>query len=149
MGYFSEQAIGGTAAEYEYDRAMDKRDYPVEKRVIKAAGICERAEVVPMDREGYYRVRDTATGSGKVHVATATSCDCYDAGRGNHCKHQRAVVREQAALDAYAAAWDAQAQPRCPECGGRLESMQYYVGGRGYQMFMVCKNDGTHNTRKA
>ena len=123
-------------------------------RSDRACGICERHEVIPIDdRPGYFTVRDTATGSGRPHIATAISCDCADfLYRSRDCKHMQAVHAEEAALEAYAAAWDAtpQAQePKCPMCGAALESRQYYIGGRGYVHFEVCSGDGAHYCRQA
>ena len=134
-------------------------------RTDKAAGIITRHEAIPLD-DGTWHVRDTLTGSGQWHTATARSCDCYDARRGT-CKHQIAVRRETAALEAYAARWDAASsqiakmaltsaefpqiaqRPSCPMCGAALETRQYYVGGRGWQFVEVCANDVTHSSQRA
>jgi hypothetical protein len=105
-------------------------------RQDRAAGIVERRDAVPVDGTSW-RVRDIA-GSGHWHRVTTQACDCYDAHRGHACKHMQAVQRETAALAAYAAAWDAQAGPRCPQCPAQLVTRQYYVGGRGYVYLEVC-----------
>lgn len=118
----------------------------------RAFGIVSRQECIPVETvDGLFQVRDTATGSGTWHLATATSCDCYDASRGHQCKHQRAVAQEEQALASYAAAWDlsvALQQPQCPVCGSPLESRSYYVGGHGYQYLTVCRDDATHSNRR-
>ena len=51
-------------------------------------------------------------------------------------------------LLAYAAQWDAAAQPRCPESGAALESRQAYVGGRGYVYIEVCGADRYHYSKR-
>jgi hypothetical protein len=92
-----------------------------DRRTARALGIISRAELTPLDdMPGLFQVRDTFTGSGTCHVASARQCDCYDAQRGNRCKHQIAVAAEEQALADYAAEWDRAArpqQPRCPMCG--------------------------------
>lgn len=128
-------------------------------RTAKALGIVLRQELTPLDDlDGIYRVRDTGTGSGQDWLTSATFCDCPDRlNRGVVCKHMRAVIREQAALEAYAAEWDATvaaARPgspsgrasRCPRCGAGLESMSFYVGGRGYVAFQLCSADHHHHS---
>jgi len=112
-------------------------------RESRAAGILSRAECIPLD-DSTWSVRDTLTGSGKAHRTTRTSCDCYDAQRGHRCKHQIAVAAEEDALTAYAASWDALAQPCCPMCGSPLEERQYYTGGRGWSFVEVCSGDAAH-----
>lgn len=119
-------------------------------RTAKAAGIISRQECIPQD-DGQWLVRDTATGSGKVHRTSRTGCDCYDAQRGHRCKHQLAVVAEEQALAAYATGWDRQAsaaRPCCPMCGCAIEPRAYYVGGRGYVYVEVCSGDATHSNRR-
>jgi hypothetical protein len=119
-------------------------------RATRAAGILERHECVPQE-DGKWLVRDTATGSGRWHLATPTSCDCYDASSGHQCKHQRACQAEAIALASYAADWDcavAQQQPRCPMCGCPIEARSYYVGGHGYQYVSVCSGDSSHSNRR-
>lgn len=120
-------------------------------RTARALGIIERAECVPQD-DGRWLVRDTATGSGRWHLATPTSCDCYDASKGHQCKHQRACQAEAIALASYAADWDrcavAQQQPRCPMCGCPIESRQFYTGGHGWAFYEVCSGDATHSNRR-
>ena len=126
-----------------------------DRRTERAAGIVERHEVIPVDDlAGWYQVRDTVTGSGVWHLATSDRCDCRDALRGT-CKHQLAARKAEAELSAYAANWDAHAEaqrpagPSCPDCGGRLECQSYYIGGRGYQAFMVCTSDAQHRALPA
>lgn len=154
----------------------------IDVRTVKATGILNRQEVIPLDYlPGYYSVRDTATGSGQAHVASSRSCDCEDyRRRGRACKHMIAARAEDEALAQYSAAWDARSEqaratvvqpdytgvtvplddaqpaqaraetgPRCPSCGAQLESRQYYVGGRGYQFFLVCPSDATHASQPA
>ncbi len=116
-------------------------------RSDRAAGIVERHECIPLD-DGTFQVRDTRTGSGQWHIATVDACDCYDSRKGT-CKHQIAVRRETAALEAYAARWAALARPSCKQCGAALESRQYWTGGRGYQWVEVCANDVAHSSRRA
>jgi hypothetical protein len=119
-------------------------------RTARAAGIVSRREVTPVDdMPGLFHVRDTATGSGTVHIASAQRCDCMD-GRRAHlaCKHRIAVAAEERELAAYAASWDLSAalqQPRCGVCSSPLESRSYYVGGKGYQYVIVCSDDATHS----
>ena len=74
-------------------------------RHVKAAGILERHECTPVDApglDGLWHVTDSGTGSGRVHVTSATRCDCPDHNfRGNVCKHITAVIRAEAELVAY------------------------------------------------
>lgn len=99
--------------------------------------------------EGWYQVRDTGTGSGKIYLTSLTSCCCPDhTYRGSICKHIQAARAEHAALTAYAADWDALAQPACPMCGSPLEERSYYVGGRGYVFVEVCSGDASHSNRR-
>ncbi len=91
-------------------------------RHVKAAGILERQECTPVDDlPGLWHVTDSGTGSGRVHVTSASRCDCPDHNyRGNVCKHMTAVARAEAELAAYAASWDATAATQrdgCPMCG--------------------------------
>ena len=119
-------------------------------RSAKAAGICNAQECTPVDDlPGLWHVRDSGTGSGRIHVTSAGRCDCPDYNyRGNVCKHMRAVSQAEAELAAYAANWDAQAKPCCPMCGGELAIRNCYVGGRGYTLFEVCAGDGSHYTKR-
>ncbi len=121
-------------------------------RSTKAAGIVERHECIPLDN-GSWEVRDTATGSGKVHIATSTSCDCPDSiYRGHQCKHIRAVQRESQLLTAYSVSWDDWAAAQracCPVCGAAIEAQQWYIGGRGYLWFNVCPRSGEHYSKPA
>jgi hypothetical protein len=173
---------------------------PILTRSDRALGIIVRDDVIPVDdRPGFFTVRDTATGSGESHLATATSCTCRDhLYREGLCKHRRAVITEEYRLDAYAAGWDAyvaaqrpccpqsvesseddpvanaigewiqsqlrpaaevwarhiaawnaeRGQPRCPDCGAALESAVYWIGGRGYQSFLVCSAHVEHRARR-
>ena len=120
-----------------------------DRRPVKALGILTRHEVEPIDdRPGFFHVTDTATGSGKQYLTSATSSSCPDRTFRNHeCKHMQAAMRETAALEAYAARWDALAGPWCPRCGTALETRQYWVGGRGWQFVEVCANEVTHGNR--
>ncbi len=128
------------------------------RRVSKAAGIVERHEVIPCDdRPGYFNVRDTGTGSGKLYLASATSCTCPDhVYRGHTCKHMIAAAREERDLAQYGATWDARSEqaraaagPCCPDCGAGLESQSYYIGGRGMMAFLVCRRDAEHRALPA
>ncbi len=79
-------------------------------RTERAGAIVERQECIPVDDiPGLFQVRDTATGSGAYHLASADRCDCYDALR-RVCKHQLAVRRTEGELAAYAQQWDAAAR---------------------------------------
>jgi hypothetical protein len=42
-----------------------------------------------------------------------------------------------------------QPRPCCPECGSELETRQYYTGGRGYRMWLVCTRDAQHQSLPA
>jgi hypothetical protein len=82
-----------------------------DRRAVRAQGIIERSEVIPCDDlPGWWQVRDSISGSGSWHLATSSRCDCYDAGKGNVCKHQRAVRAEEQALRQFAADWDRRAE---------------------------------------
>jgi hypothetical protein len=121
-------------------------------RQDRALGIIVRDEVIPVDdRPGFFTVRDTATGSGESHLATANSCTCRDhLYREGLCKHRRAVITEAYRLDAYAAGWDAWAgaqRPCCPQCGAQIEMAVYWIGGKGYCSFAVCSAEGSHPAR--
>lgn len=111
-------------------------------RTDRAAGILDRQECEPTDLPGLWRVTDTQTGSGKVHITSAQRCDCPDHNfRGNVCKHMRAVERAEAELASYAAKWDEDAQAQqvcCPDCNTALRSDICYIGGKGYSAFLVC-----------
>ncbi len=128
-----------------------------DRRTVRAAGIVSRQEVIPCDdRPGYFNVRDTGTGSGRMYLASATSCTCPDhVYRGHTCKHQIAAAREDQALRQYAADWDTRAKAqrpaglRCPDCGSHLECQSYYVGGRGHVAFLVCRRDAQHKALPA
>jgi hypothetical protein len=130
---------------------MAQSTLPQSTRTAKAAGIVERHECEPLEHiPGFWRVTDTATGSGKVRIATAHQCNCPDfLFRGHRCKHMQAIRREAAALEAYAEAWDAAARPSCPQCGAPIVPVQSYVGGRGYMFFEVCSGDGSHYSKRA
>lgn len=79
-------------------------------RTERAAGICERAELELQDN-GTWRVRDTATGSGRWHTVFAGHCTCADyTMRGATCKHLRAVAAEEQALAQYCADWNTRAE---------------------------------------
>ncbi len=129
---------------------MTNATVPRTDRTTRAAGIVTRHEVTPVDdMPGLYRVRDTQTGSGMVHIASMHRCDCADARqRGSQCKHQIAVAEEECALLAYAASWDALARPTCPMCGCPIVSQQFYTGGRGYAFYEVCAGDSSHVTKR-
>ena len=120
-----------------------------DRRPVKAAGIVERHECEPVDdRPGFFHVTDTATGSGKVHVANAQQCDCPDfLFRNQRCKHMQAVMRESQLLTAYSVSWDdwaASQRPCCPDCGAELKTAVHWVGGRGYLTFLVCVDHVEH-----
>jgi hypothetical protein len=130
---------------------MANATVPRTDRTTRALGIIARAEITPIaDMPGLYHVRDTQTGSGAVHIASAQHCDCYDhRHRGHQCKHQIAVAAEERELAAYAASWDLSAalqRPRCPQCDSALEERSYYVGGKGYRYIQVCSDDASHAT---
>ncbi len=123
-------------------------------RTTKAAGILERQECTPVDDlPGLWHVTDSGTGSGRVHVTSASRCDCPDHNfRGNVCKHMTAVTRAEAELAAYADAWDATAATQrdgCPMCGQSVNVQQHYVGGRGYLYFRVCSGEGCRHATPA
>lgn len=119
-------------------------------RQTRALGIISRQEVIPVDTmDGWYQVRDTGTGSGKVYLTSVDSCSCPDHTYcGNLCKHIQAARAEHAALMAFAASWDALTQPRCPMCNCPIESRQFYTGGRGWAFYEVCAGDATHSNRR-
>jgi len=129
---------------------------PTLARHVKAAGILERQECTPVDApglEGLWHVTDSGTGSGRIHVTSATRCDCPDHNyRGNVCKHITAVARAEAELAAYAASWDTAAATQrgaCPMCGQGVNVQQHYVGGRGYLYFRVCSGEGCRHATPA
>src|SRR3954454_8543159 len=128
---------------------MTAATLPRTDRTARALGILARAELTPIDdMPGLFQVRDTFTGSGACHIASAVRCDCYDASKGNRCKHMIAVAAEEQALADYAAEWDRAArpqQPRCPMCGAELVDRQFYTGGRGWSFYEVCSGDATHS----
>lgn len=122
-------------------------------RTARAAGIITRHEVTPVDdRPGFFNVRDTATGSGALHLTSANSCTCKDHIFGTGvCKHRQAVQAEERELAQYATQWDFSAalqRPRCPLCGSALEERSYYVGGVGYRYVQVCSDDASHSNRR-
>ncbi len=127
-----------------------------DRRTVRAAGIVERQECELQD-DGRWLVRDAVTGSGEWHTTTAQACDCWDfRRRGGTCKHMRAVLVEERALRSYAAGWDTSAEvakrasgPHCPDCDARLVSQTFYIGGKGYQLFMVCTRDAAHRALPA
>ena len=111
----------------------------------RALGIITRAECIPLD-DDTWKVRDTATGSGRWHIATSTSCDCRDARIGT-CKHQLAVRQEAQDLAAYSVSWNAYATAQrlsCPDCGAPLKTAVNWVGGRSYMTFLVCEAHVEH-----
>ena len=126
-----------------------------DRRAERAAGIMERHEAHLRD-DGTWQVRDTA-GSGRWYVVMDGHCSCPDyVYRGVTCKHLRAVMQEERELANYGATWDARSEqaraaagPQCPDCGGRLQSQTFYIGGRGYQAFMVCTRDTAHRALPA
>ena len=124
---------------------------PILTRSDKAHGIVDRHEAIPLDDyPGYYSVRDTLTGSGKIHFATVLECDCPDfTHRHRPCKHVEAVKSMEAQLQAYAAAWDRAARPACPQCGAGLVCQPYHVGGRGSVDIVHCAADKSHYSRRA
>lgn len=122
-------------------------------RTARAAGIISRHEGIPVDTmDGFYQVRDTTTGSGRVYLTSSDRCTCPDhLFRGNVCKHIRAAQAEHEALATYADDWDravALQEPRCPQCGAPLAVTQYYTGGRGWAFYEVCSGDSSHVTRR-
>ena len=127
-----------------------------DRRTVRSAGIVERA-AGELQEGGRWMVRDTASGSGEWHTATAQTCDCWDyRRRGGTCKHMRVVIVEERALPSYAAGWDTSAEvakrasgPHCPDCRGRVQSQTFYIGGKGYQLFMVCTRDARHRALPA
>jgi hypothetical protein len=122
-------------------------------RSDRALGITQRHEAIPLDDfAGWWQVRDTITGSGRLHIATVSECDCADfKWRDRPCKHIEAVRATEAALSAYAASWDAQAGPpaSCPSCGAELVCQPYHVGGRGPVDVIHCAAEQTHYSRRA
>ncbi len=128
-----------------------------DRRTVRAAGIVERGTIEPAEgRSGVYRVWDAA-GSGTVYTATPTQCQCPDFARWQlPCKHSQAAAIMDRELSAYAASWDTSSEvakrasgPQCPDCGGRLTSQTFYIGGKGYQAFMVCVRDAQHRALPA
>jgi hypothetical protein len=121
-------------------------------RSDRALGIMQRHEAIPLDDyPGYFSVRDTITGSGRLHIATWMECDCLDfTWRDRPCKHIMAVRETETALLAYAAAWDAQAGPpaTCPACGADLVCQPYHVGGRGDVHVIHCAAEQAHYSRR-
>ncbi len=126
-----------------------------DRRTVRAAGIVERHEAHLRD-DGTWQVRDTQ-GSGRWYVVMDGHCSCPDyVYRSVTCKHLRAVMQEERELAQYGATWDARSEqaragagPRCPDCGSRLECQSYYIGGRGYQAFLVCVRDTAHRALPA
>jgi hypothetical protein len=128
---------------------MAQQTLPRLDRTTRAAGIISRQECVPQE-DGTWLVRDTATGSGVWHLATPTSCDCYDASRGHQCKHQRACQAEAIALAAYAASWDraAAAQQSCTFHVGQLVNLRTNPTGQPAEVIEVYRlTDGTERVR--
>jgi hypothetical protein len=122
-------------------------------RSDRALGITQRDECIPVDDlPGFFTVRDTTTGSGKTYIASSTGCTCPDHHyRGHVCKHMRAVITEEYRLATYAADWDHACSTWatcCPECGAALETAVYWIGGRGYQSFLVCSAHIEHRARR-
>ena len=126
-----------------------------DRRAVRAAGIVERHEAHLRD-DGTWQVRDTA-GSGRWYVVMDGHCSCPDyVYRSVTCKHLRAVMVEERELAQYGATWDARSEqaraaagPHCPDCGGRLKSQSYYIGGRGMMAFLVCQRDAQHRALPA
>src|SRR4051794_41029391 len=99
---------------------MADQTVPRLDRATRGSGIVVRHEVEPIDgRNGFYRVRDTGTGSGKTYIVSLDTCTCPDhTYRSTICKHITATRAEHQALEAYDSDWDrASQQPRCPMCG--------------------------------
>ncbi len=128
-----------------------------DRRTARAQAIVERGTIEPAEgRSGVYRVWD-ATGSGTVYTATPTQCQCPDFARWQlPCKHSQAAAIMDRELAQYGATWDARSEqaratagPHCPDCGGRLQSQTFYIGGKGYQAFMVCVRDAQHRALPA
>ncbi len=128
-----------------------------DRRTARAQAIVERGTIEPAEgRSGVYRVWD-ATGSGTVYTATPTQCQCPDFARWQlPCKHSQAAAIMDRELSAYAANWNARSEqarqasgPHCPDCGARLTSQTFYIGGKGYQAFMVCTRDTAHRALPA
>ena len=126
-----------------------------DRRTVRASGIVEQHEAHLRD-DGTWQVRDSL-GSGRWYTVIDGHCSCADyVYRSVTCKHLRAVMVEERALAQYGATWDARSEqaraaagPRCPDCGGRLECQSYYIGGKGYQAFMVCTRDAQHRALPA
>lgn len=85
-------------------------------RSDRAVGIVTRQECELLDN-GAWRVRDTATGSGRWHTVFQGHCTCPDyLVRGATCKHQMAVRAEERALAQYCVDWNARSdQARAAE----------------------------------
>ncbi len=107
-------------------------------RAAAAARIVASGDVIVLANGSGWVVTDR-TGSGKAHIATATSCDCRDfefRGHRQSCKHVQAV---RAALGVVS----------CPACGAICVREAHYVGGRGYRSFDVCTADREHPAQPA
>jgi hypothetical protein len=97
-----------------------------DRRTVRAAGIVQRSEVIPVeDIPGLFQVRDSVSGSGEWHLATASTCDCYDAGKGHICKHMHAVRVEESALVQFCADWDARAEQARQDAGAVYKGQWY------------------------
>ena len=126
-----------------------------DRRTARAQAIVERHEAHLRD-DGTWQVRDTA-GSGRWYVVMDGHCSCPDyVYRSVTCKHQRVVMQEERELAQYGATWDARSEqaravagPQCPDCGSRITSQTFYIGGKGYQAFMVCVRDAQHRALPA
>jgi hypothetical protein len=132
------------------------------RRTVKALGIVERQSCELLD-SGAWVVTDTATGSGTPRTVAGGHCDCPDhTRRAAYCKHLQAVALEEAALRQFAADWDTRAEQArasvtavaqvgvsCPDCGAPLKSAQFYTGGRGYRLWLVCSRDVEHRALRA
>src|SRR5215210_3351817 len=80
------------------------------RRTVKALTIVARQDCELQDN-GAWRVRDTATGSGRWHTVFNGHCTCMDyLSRGATCKHLRAVADEERQLAAYCDDWNARSE---------------------------------------
>ncbi len=104
-------------------------------RAAAAAAIVQRGDVIELANGAGWIVVDRASGSGKGHAATATTCDCPDARfRSKTCKHQLAV-RARLGITT------------CQTCGAPCEREAVRIGGRGLVSFNICTADRTHRAQ--